>query len=348
MSLQEFKRSLSQDCLPRDQNLSVILQLNRSKSAYIGQITKTINRIENLKDEEGSDDNIKCLQEQLYQILEKLKSICSSIAELENQPSEIFKINELFFQQTSRVNNFNRSLEEYLSQAQPNQVCHEKTPSHKSTSSNMSHLSRRSKSTPSVVSSKTSFSSILSKERESYERTFKLLEKKKDIDLQIEKENLYSKLIKSERKMNSVSNKSKSVISKASSSLADQNLEFNKANVSKVSKVDSLEMTRRLLNSDIPRKDDINLYDNCFIDNNHSNAIDKFIDELEIGNEVKLPSNETSISVAAAVQQDLESRYLPKIPLKTFDGDSKYWPEFISNFKERVHNKRSFTNSIRM
>ena len=32
----------------------------------------------------------------------------------------------------------------------------------------------------------------------------------------------------------------------------------------------------------------------------------------------------------------------------TFDGNQTKWPEFIENFKKRVHNKISFTNTMRM
>ena len=31
-----------------------------------------------------------------------------------------------------------------------------------------------------------------------------------------------------------------------------------------------------------------------------------------------------------------------------FDGDSKQWPNFIQNFKHRVHNKIIFIDSVRM
>ena len=31
-----------------------------------------------------------------------------------------------------------------------------------------------------------------------------------------------------------------------------------------------------------------------------------------------------------------------------FDGDPCKWPDFIENFKNRVHDKRSFTDDIRM
>ena len=34
--------------------------------------------------------------------------------------------------------------------------------------------------------------------------------------------------------------------------------------------------------------------------------------------------------------------------LLRFDGDPCNWPDFIQNFNNRVHDKRSFTDNIRM
>ena len=45
---------------------------------------------------------------------------------------------------------------------------------------------------------------------------------------------------------------------------------------------------------------------------------------------------------------ELESKNLPPIELTRFDGDHSIWPDFIQNFKNRVHEKQSFTADIRM
>ena len=55
-----------------------------------------------------------------------------------------------------------------------------------------------------------------------------------------------------------------------------------------------------------------------------------------------------NITVTAALQQELETRQLPPIDLIQFDGNPLNWPEFIQNFKERVHLKKSFSDSMRM
>ena len=45
---------------------------------------------------------------------------------------------------------------------------------------------------------------------------------------------------------------------------------------------------------------------------------------------------------------ELESKNLPPIELTRFDGDHCKWPDFIQNFKNRVHEKQSFTDDVRL
>lgn len=49
-----------------------------------------------------------------------------------------------------------------------------------------------------------------------------------------------------------------------------------------------------------------------------------------------------------ALKQEYESRHLPPIPLRRFDGDPSVWPEFIENFLNRVHLKVTFDDHMRM
>ena len=48
------------------------------------------------------------------------------------------------------------------------------------------------------------------------------------------------------------------------------------------------------------------------------------------------------------MQKDIESRSLPPIDVLRFDGDPSKWPEFIDNFKTRVHMKVTFNDNMRM
>ena len=48
------------------------------------------------------------------------------------------------------------------------------------------------------------------------------------------------------------------------------------------------------------------------------------------------------------LQLEYESKCLPVMELFRFDGDPCKWPDFLQNFKNRVHDKHSFTDDIRM
>ena len=61
-----------------------------------------------------------------------------------------------------------------------------------------------------------------------------------------------------------------------------------------------------------------------------------------------LPQLRETLSVISVIQQDLESRHLPPIEPLRFNGNPSKWPEFIQSFKERVHEKRTFTDNVRM
>ena len=48
------------------------------------------------------------------------------------------------------------------------------------------------------------------------------------------------------------------------------------------------------------------------------------------------------------LQLEYESKCLPVMELFRFEGDPCKWPGYIQNFKNRVHDKRGFTDDIRM
>ena len=77
--------------------------------------------------------------------------------------------------------------------------------------------------------------------------------------------------------------------------------------------------------------------------------IDRFIDDLTEGQETVIVETKTEKdSLQAVIKLDMESRILPPIELRKFFGNPREWPEFIENFKTRLHEKAVFTNSIRM
>ena len=76
--------------------------------------------------------------------------------------------------------------------------------------------------------------------------------------------------------------------------------------------------------------------------------IDAFIDNLIEGEESIIQDVNKVLPTSLLLQRECETRDLPAINLMRFDGDSKQWRNFIQNFKHRVHNKISFSDSVRM
>ena len=79
-----------------------------------------------------------------------------------------------------------------------------------------------------------------------------------------------------------------------------------------------------------------------------NNCIDDFIDRLVEGKETVLPERDPVILASMLLQLKYKSKCLPVMELFRFDGDPRKWPDFIQNFKDRVLDKRSFTDDIRM
>ena len=79
-----------------------------------------------------------------------------------------------------------------------------------------------------------------------------------------------------------------------------------------------------------------------------NNCIDDFIDRLVEGKETVLPERDPVLSVSMLLQLEYESKYLPVMELFRFDGDPCKWPDFIQNFKNRGHDRHSFTDDIGM
>ena len=74
----------------------------------------------------------------------------------------------------------------------------------------------------------------------------------------------------------------------------------------------------------------------------------KFIDDLVECIETSLPQSNLNLSIGLALKQEYECRKLPPTALRQFGGNPSEWPEFISNFRNRIHEKVSFKDSMRM
>ena len=76
--------------------------------------------------------------------------------------------------------------------------------------------------------------------------------------------------------------------------------------------------------------------------------VDKFIYDLEEGIETSLSQSNLNWSIGLALKQEYEYRQLAPRELRRFGRNPSEWPEFISNFRNRIHEKVSFNDSMRM
>ena len=63
---------------------------------------------------------------------------------------------------------------------------------------------------------------------------------------------------------------------------------------------------------------------------------------------MKHPYLRQTATFGFALRQEYECRQLPPIELRRFPGNPSKWPEVISNFRNRIHEKVSFNDSMRM
>ena len=77
-------------------------------------------------------------------------------------------------------------------------------------------------------------------------------------------------------------------------------------------------------------------------------TIDAFINNLIEGKEFIIQDVNKVLPTSLLLQIEFKTRYLPAINLMRFDGSSKQWPNLNQNLKHRVHNKISFSDSVRM
>ena len=167
-------------------------------------ITRLINK---LNEKLSSNDNIKtikCLEEQLHQILEKLKKVNDEYISIALNPDDIETSREIYFEQHSRVTLISQSIEQFILKKQQVQnavqqdhfreiLKSKSSHSSKSKSSKLSKSSKTSKSSsrresPSCKKAKAELLSIQVKER--LDRKKKLLEKQKNLELELENEHV--------------------------------------------------------------------------------------------------------------------------------------------------------------
>ena len=80
-----------------------LVTLRRSRSAFIRHITRLINEISEKLSLNDNFKTIKCLDEQLYQILDKLKGVNDEYISSAVNPEDIENASEIYLEQYSRV-----------------------------------------------------------------------------------------------------------------------------------------------------------------------------------------------------------------------------------------------------
>ena len=135
-----------------------LLNLRKSRSAFIGHIIRLINK---LNEKLSSNDNIKtikCLEEQLYQILEKLKKVNDEYISIALNSDDIETSSDIYFEQHSRVTLISQSIEQFILKKQQVQNAVQQDHFREILKSKSSHSSK-TKSSKLSKSSKTSKSS---------------------------------------------------------------------------------------------------------------------------------------------------------------------------------------------
>ena len=192
-----------------------LVTLRRSRSAFIGHITRLINKINEKLSLNDNFKTIKCLEEQLHQILEKLKGVNDEYISSAMNPEDIEKASEIYFEQHSRVIATSALIEQFVIKQQEVQsnippfqqeqyrdvlrsksnLSHSskskslKSPSSKSPSKH-SKSSRSSSSRESTSRKKAEAELLAVQAKERFDRKKELLEKQKILELELENEHL--------------------------------------------------------------------------------------------------------------------------------------------------------------
>ena len=109
--LNDVKCALSLDFGTGNKTRPKIERLKRISWAY----TKTIGRINTLMFEPDNVEMVICLQDQLDNLVTKLKTVLDILTELSDSPGEVFVYNELYFEQKERAVNFKCQISIYIS-----------------------------------------------------------------------------------------------------------------------------------------------------------------------------------------------------------------------------------------
>ena len=168
-----------------------LISLKNSRTAFVGHVTKYINKINDGILASEKFENIICLNERLTVSLEKLKGVIDEFINLAECPEEIEKSNDIYLEQNSRVLKIQDIIQNYLSTCRKSEALSSKISlKSKSSSSSSKSKSKVPSSSSSASRKKAQAELLLRQSYERFHRKSKLLEKKKSLELELERENV--------------------------------------------------------------------------------------------------------------------------------------------------------------
>ena len=97
-----------------DNSTKNLVTLHRSRLAFIGHIARLINKINEKLSLNDNFKTIKCLEEQVYQILEKLKGVNDEYISFAMNPEDNENVREIYFKQYSQVMASSALIEQFI------------------------------------------------------------------------------------------------------------------------------------------------------------------------------------------------------------------------------------------
>ena len=338
--------------------------LKQRRKGFLSNLTKTINRAEMLITTESDINEIAVLKENvefaLFKLQKNLEDIC-----LRALGSEVLKAQQLFNENNERANKTINKCERIISQLDDDKQSEITTYAFEQLF--QSRLSKGSKysgssSKHSSDSSTSEKEKILAVQKENRaKRNLELLKMKQKLEEAEATEQIIR--AKEQRELAEASSISQSELASIMKSRPEQ---LNVLDNNKVRQSSSYFVPRNIPvietydHENAPQSSQNIKYENrpptpyrrsydTKLEPDSNQSIDAFIDALVEGTETVIASKFTQTSsTMALLEQDLESRNLPPMELLRFNGNPSYWPEFIQCFKERVHMKRTFSDSLRM
>ena len=131
-----------------------LTSLKNSRSAFIGHVTKYINKINESVSNSEKVEKIFCLNECLTVSLEKLKEVINNFIDFSECSEEIENSNEIYMEQNSRYLEIQNTIQDYLAECKKLKTLSSKISLKTKSSSNSSNSKSKISSSSSSASRK--------------------------------------------------------------------------------------------------------------------------------------------------------------------------------------------------